>query len=369
MNEIHSRINDYLDNQSSIIKIAIDSEGLIMHANKFSEKLAGKPLKATPICDFFTDFNANLSMEKLLHEEMKNALLNVNVSHNLPETYYFTSFRLPEGMMIIGEQDNSELDELRQNMFMLNNELSNMTRDLNKKNIQLEQLNNLKNQFLGMAAHDLRNPISSIMMFSELILDSDDYEISPELRQILSVIKNSSEFMLHLLEELLDVVKIESGKLQLNYQLIQPEDLLRKNIGINSLLAAKKDIRLVLNIPQPLPLVNIDPPKIEQVLNNLISNAVKYSHSNTIVTVNAISFGQYILISVQDQGQGIPLKEIDKVFIPFSKINVKATAGEKSTGLGLSIVKRIVTGHLGRIWVESEVGKGSTFYFTLPLKT
>jgi signal transduction histidine kinase len=174
--------------------------------------------------------------------------------------------------------------------------------------------------------------------------------------------------MLNLLEELLDVVKIESGKLQLNFENVRIEDILRKNIKINTIIAANKDINLVLNVPQDISEVELDVVKIDQVLNNLISNAIKYSHSNTAVTISAFSTQKEVLISVQDQGQGIPKEEIDKIFIPFSKISVRGTAGEKSTGLGLSIVKKIVIGHLGRIWVESEVGKGSTFYFTLPLK-
>ncbi len=368
MSDINTRLVNYLDNHSSMIILTVAGNGEIMNANAFAERLAGRPLTATPVKDFFTGFNASLNIEKLLHDEITNALLNVNTFRNLPETFYFTTFKIPEGMTLIGELNNTETEDMRKTMISLNNELNNLTRELQKKNVQLDQLNNLKNQFLGMAAHDLRNPISSIIMFSEFVLESDDYHISEELRMIMDVIRTSSGFMLHLLEELLDVVKIESGKLQLNYEKVNFETFLKKNTEINALLAAKKEIKLVLNIPQPLPEIAIDPIKIEQVLNNLISNAIKYSHNKTTVTINAFSTGQYVLVSVQDQGQGIPENEIQKVFVPFSKISVKGTAGEKSTGLGLSIVKRIITGHLGRIWVESEPGKGSTFSFTLPLK-
>jgi len=368
MSEINTRLVNYLNNHSSIIKLTVAGNGEIINANAFAERLAGRKLKATPVKDFFTDFNASLNFEKLLHDEITNALLNVNTFRNLPETFYFTTFRIPEGMLLIGELNNAETEEMRKTMISMNNELNNLTRELQKKNVQLDQLNNLKNQFLGMAAHDLRNPISSIIMFSEFVLESDDLKISDDLRMIMEMIRTSSDFMLRLLEELLDVVKIESGKLQLNFEKVNLESLLKKNMEINALLAAKKEIKLVLNIPQPLPEIAIDPIKIEQVLNNLISNAIKYSHNKTAVTVSAFNTGQYVLISVQDQGQGIPESEIQKVFVPFSKISVKATAGEKSTGLGLSIVKRIVTGHLGRIWVESEPGKGSNFSFTLPVK-
>jgi signal transduction histidine kinase len=368
MNDLNTRLVNYLDDHASMIKLTLAGSGEIIKANAFAERLAGKQLINTHIKDFFTDFNAMLDIDKLLQDEITNALLNVNTFRNLPETFYFTSFKIPEGMLLIGELNNNETEEMRNTMISLNNELNNLTRELQKKNVQLDQLDKLKNQFLGMAAHDLRNPISSIIMYSEFVLDSDDYHMSDDLRTIMDTIKSSSEFMLRMLEELLDVVKIESGKLQLNYEKVPLENFLKKNIEINALLASKKDIKLVLNIPQSLPDIAIDPIKIEQVLNNLISNAIKYSYKSTSVTVSAFSTKQYVLISVRDEGQGIPENELQKVFAPFSKISVKGTAGEKSTGLGLSIVKRIVTGHLGRIWVESEAGKGSTFSFTLPLK-
>jgi len=368
MSEINTRLANYLDDHSSMIKLTVANNGVITKANAFAERMAGRPLGATHINEFFTSFNAGLDIEKLLHDEIANALLNINTFRNLPETFYFTSFKTPEGMVLIGELNSTETEEMRNTMIGLNNELNNLTRELQKKNAQLDQLNKFKNQFLGMAAHDLRNPISSIMMYSEFVQESDDYNVSDDLRKIVDVIRNSSQFMLRLLDELLDVVKIESGKLQLNYEKVHLETLLKKNIDLNALLAARKQIKLVLNIPQPLPEIAIDPVKIEQVLNNLVSNAIKYSNPKTTTTVNAFSTGQHILISVKDEGLGIPENELQKVFAPFSKISPRGTAGERSTGLGLSIVKRIVTGHMGRIWVESEVGKGSVFSFTLPLK-
>ncbi len=368
MSELLEKLNDYLDNDSSVIKLTVDNYGIIKHANNYANQLAGRELKETNLSDFFTGFNAMLDIRELLAERIEKKLLNVNTYRKLPQTFYFTSFKDTDGIVLIGEMNSIEIEELRGTMVSLNNELNNLTRELQKKNIQLEQLDKLKNQFLGMAAHDLRNPIASILMFSEFVLETKGEEISDELHQIIDMIKTSSQFMLNLLEELLDVVKIESGKLELNYEAVRLKDLLRKNIKINSIIAAKKDISLVLNVPQDIPEVKLDVIKIDQVLNNLISNAIKYSHRNTTVTISAFSTHKEVLISVQDQGQGIPKQEIDKIFVPFSKISVKGTAGEKSTGLGLSIVKKIVIGHLGRIWVESEVGKGSTFYFTLPVK-
>lgn len=368
MSDLLEKLNEYLNNDSSLIKLTVDHYGVIKHANNYANKLAGRELKDVNLSEFFTEFNAMLDIRELLVERIENKLLNVNTYRKLPQTFYFTSFKTTDGIMLIGEMNSIEMEELRETMLSLNNELNNLTRELQKKNIQLEQLNKLKNQFLGMAAHDLRNPIASILMFSEFVLETQGDEINDELRQILEMIKTSSRFMLNLLEELLDVVKIESGKLELKYETVRLVDILRKNIKINSIIAAKKDIDLVMNVPQEIAEVELDVVKIDQVLNNLISNAIKYSHSNTTITISAFTTNNEVLISVQDQGQGIPKEEIDKIFIPFSKISVRGTAGEKSTGLGLSIVKKIVIGHLGRIWVESEAGKGSTFYFTLPVK-
>mgnify|MGYP003456848650 FL=1 len=110
-----------------------------------------------------------------------------------------------------------------------------------------------------------------------------------------------------------------------------------------------------------------DATKIEQVLNNLVSNAVKYSHAGTAVRVSVGAVGKEIVVAVRDQGQGIPGAELSKLFQPFSRTSVKSTAGEKSTGLGLAITHKIVEGHGGRIWVDSRQGEGSTFSFSLPL--
>lgn len=357
---------EYMDQHASIIQLVLNEDGLIKQANSFASKIAGKELTATHINDFFTGFNAGLDMQALMEGSLRKFMLNINTAANIPESLYFTSFRKGNEILLIGEFDHGEVEKLRSSMLGLNNELNNLARELHKKNAQLEKLNKLKNEFIGMAAHDLRNPISSIYSFTDFMLESDSVIDPTDLLMILETIKRSSEFMLNLLNELLDVVKIESGKLDLNLTLTDLEQLLHKNIELNSVIASKKNITLLCNIPQKLPDISVDALKIEQVLNNLISNAIKYSHSNTKVSISAFATDKSIVVTVQDQGQGIPKEELDKLFIPFSKISVRGTAGEKSIGLGLSIVKRIITGHRGRLWVESEVGQGTSFHFSLP---
>ncbi len=143
-------------------------------------------------------------------------------------------------------------------------------------------------------------------------------------------------------------------------------DLAQRNISLNRVLAHQKAIELVFHPSDTLPTLVLDRSKVEQVLNNLIGNAVKYSHPGTRVTISIEAVSGFAVCSVSDQGLGIPAEEIPKLFKAFGRTSVRATGGEQSTGLGLAIVRRIVEGLGGRITVESEVGKGSTFTFTLP---
>ena len=257
-------------------------------------------------------------------------------------------------------QKNLELKQV-------NNELILAHKELEKRNIQLQNLNKQKNEFLGMAAHDLRNPLGAISNFSEVLYDEAAKALNQEQLELVSIIRSSSEFMLQMVNDFLDISKIESGKLDLD---LQPTDILslaKQNISLNRIFSTKKGIELVLNHEGNLPVMLMDAGKIEQVLNNFISNAIKFSYPQSVIKVQLNSSDDHLVISVTDEGQGIPEKDLDKLFKAFEQTSVKTTGGEKSTGLGLSIVKKIVEGHKGKIRVESEVGKGSTFYAFLPI--
>lgn len=256
--------------------------------------------------------------------------------------------------------------ELYDELGKLNNELANLQRELAKKNAELEKLNEEKNRFLGMAAHDLRNPLYAIQMYSEFLMTETSSQLSDEHRSFIEIIHSSSHFMLQLVNDLLDVAKIESGKLELDASPTDLVALIEKNAAMNNVLASRKKIAVVAHINGPIPMVSIDSSKIEQTMNNLISNAVKFSKPGTNVSVELSSGEGEVIISVRDEGPGIPEEEIGKLFRPFGRISVKATAGEDSTGLGLAIVKKIINGHNGNIWVESKPGEGSTFFISLP---
>ncbi|GAB4504344.1 MAG: hypothetical protein Fur0043_13380 [Anaerolineales bacterium] len=284
------------------------------------------------------------------------------------------SLALYEEMMRISNEQTNALraayketardDALFDEISRLNNELVDMQRELARQKAELERLNAEKNRYLGMAAHDLRNPLHAILMTSEFLLD----EVPPgEAREFVETIHKTSQFMARLVDDLLNVAQIEAGELTLDYAPVDLAALIRRNAAINRPLAARKDIKLVYDIPEDLPRALLDAAKLEQVLNNLIGNAVKFSPPGERVTISLRAEGETFLLCVRDHGPGIPPERRKTLFQSFQR-GETGTAGEKPTGLGLSIVKRIVEGHGGKIWVESEPARGAAFYVQIPFQ-
>ncbi|MFA9372505.1 MAG: ATP-binding protein [Labilibaculum antarcticum] len=246
-------------------------------------------------------------------------------------------------------------------------ELESHKKKLEEQNNTLQVLNEQKSKFLGIAAHDLRNPIGAIRSFSTLILDSYNDFSDDDKTEFLQLIKDSSQFSLNLINELLDISKIELGKLELDKQEQDIKNLVVNTIKINQIFAKKKNIKINFRSNDSIGLISIDKNKIEQVLHNLLSNAIKYSNPQTTISVSIIKNMSTIKISVSDEGVGIPEEEVKKLFTEFGTTSAKTTANETSTGLGLAIAKKIVTCHGGEIMATSKLGEGSEFLFTLPL--
>jgi two-component system, OmpR family, sensor kinase len=249
----------------------------------------------------------------------------------------------------------------------LNNDLVNTQRELSKTNKQLEVLNEQKNQLIGVAAHDLRNPLTVISGYIQFVKSYSDNLTDSQI-QMLSKATDAADRMIVMLEELLDLSEIESGNVNLKLQLIDFIALIELNIELNQVIADKKNIKINF-MRESIPLVAFDAAKIEQVINNILSNGIKYSHQDTVIEVILTQKEKMMELIIQDQGQGIPEKELEKIFQPYATTSVKATAGEKSTGLGLAITQKIVQAHGGSITVESELGKGSSFIIHLPIRT
>jgi len=234
---------------------------------------------------------------------------------------------------------------------------------------KLEDLNRTKNSLLGMAAHDLRNPIAVIKEASNMLIDTKLKLPAEDRVELLHLCKRMSDFMLNLVDELLDVAKIEAGNLKLEKTENNYGKFVSGVLELNQIFARKKKIDLNFKYEAENIDLLFDKNKIEQVLNNLISNAIKYSFPETKISVHLKKEKDFVLTEVIDEGQGIPEEELHKLFNMFQKTSVRTTAGEKSTGLGIAISKKIVEAHGGTIGALSQVGKGSVFFFRLPLNS
>ncbi len=239
------------------------------------------------------------------------------------------------------------------------------TEELTLANEKLVEVNNLKNKFLGIASHDLRNPLASIRGYSKFLLDKGTQVKEDTRQEFLTTIKNVSGNMLELISNLLDISVIESGQLRLNPEKSSIKRLVEEKIHLQQILADKKNIRLHKDFEE-VPEFYFDANRIGQVVDNLLSNAVKYSPPDKEVFVKLVSREETMTLSVKDEGPGIPPDEQGQLFQHFQKLSARPTAGESSSGLGLAIAQRIVEEHQGSIGVDSQLGHGATFYFSIP---
>jgi two-component system, sensor histidine kinase and response regulator len=244
--------------------------------------------------------------------------------------------------------------------------LLQLNEEIRNANQALEEANKLKDRFLGMAAHDLRNPIGNISVMASMILQN---ECDPkEQTDFLNCILRESEQMLLLLQDLLSASATRSGKLELKRVLQDPVNILRAAFDRFALMARKKGVKLSWEVPINLPSAELDTQRMAEVLSNLISNGLKFCSPGQSVFLGAAAANSGLEIYVRDTGPGIRQEEMPHMFEPFMRLSNRPTAGEPSTGLGLSIVKQIVELHGGRVSVESAVGQGTTLRLHLPLQ-
>ncbi|HKO15577.1 MAG TPA: HAMP domain-containing sensor histidine kinase [Gemmatimonadaceae bacterium] len=219
----------------------------------------------------------------------------------------------------------------------------------------------LKAELLSIVSHELRNPLHTILMAAGTLLDIplDD----AERRRHLEIIYRSAGLMTRLLDDLLEVARLEAGHLPVSIACEDPGPMLEECCDALRMRAASAEVLLLLELTPELPMVLADRARVAQVLENLVGNAIKFTAPNGTVRVRAQPDGDHVRIAVADSGIGIAASDLPYIFDRFWQANRASRAG---AGLGLAIVKGIVEAHAGRIWVESEEGKGSTFSFTLP---
>lgn len=225
----------------------------------------------------------------------------------------------------------------------------------------------LKNHFLGMAAHDIRSPVGNIYSFCQLFLRGTIGTLSPEQQKVILNMKDMTMHTLQLLNDLLDMSAIEHGSLHLRQKPFPLLALLRQRVEMLRLYAQEKDIQMILD-EEPNQILFCDPQRFGQVLDNLLSNAIKYSYPGSRVWVRSRVENQQIVIEIQDEGQGLSQEDQQRLFTPFERLRSKPTAGERSTGLGLVIARKIVDAHGGTMECESELNQGTTFRICMPVR-
>jgi len=229
------------------------------------------------------------------------------------------------------------------------------------------QLERARNQILVAAAHDLRSPISAIILFAELLQEEGGSQLSAGQRDLISSIRSSSELALKLVDDLLDASALQLGGSQLCLSDVDLASVARESLSMQRAAACKKNIRLTFRRDANLPAVRADRLKILRVINELLSNAIRVSCAGRKIELELRERARFVEISVQDEGPGIPRETLKTLFEPFPKESWSRRAGERSLGLGLAIVKGMAAAHKGHIRVKSQLGIGSTFVVCLPL--
>ena len=239
--------------------------------------------------------------------------------------------------------------------------------EIDDKGRQLEIASKHKSQFLANMSHELRTPLNAILGYTELILDNIYGEAPERMRTVLERVQSNGKHLLGLINDVLDLSKIEAGQLSLSLTDYSIHDMVQGVHTAVEPLANSKKLLFKTEIPDNLPPAHGDDRRLSQVLLNLVGNAIKFTDAGEVAVKAAASNGTYT-ISVRDTGPGIAAEDQMKIFEEFQQADNSQTKAKGGTGLGLSIAKRIVEMHGGRLWVESSPGHGSTFSFTVPLR-
>ena len=261
----------------------------------------------------------------------------------------------------------SQMNEMSRELHQLYDEQRRAAHQLRTLNAQLEQASRAKSDFLASMSHELRTPMNAILGFTEMIRDGLYGEMPPEIQEPVSDIHTCGKQLLGLINNVLDLSKIEAGHMELAPSAYVVEDVVNTVKLSLRALAASKGLELVTAVAPDLPLCLGDGKRITQCLMNLVGNALKFTAEGR-VEIRVDQEGEHLRFAVADTGIGIPADQIEHIFEEFRQADATVTRDFGGTGLGLAITKKLVELHGGRIWVESEPGKGSTFFFTIPVR-
>ncbi|MCF7920374.1 MAG: HAMP domain-containing histidine kinase [Candidatus Cloacimonetes bacterium] len=359
-------LRKYVFTEASLFLLICSSNGRITDSNPYTKQLLGFDPLNYKINDLFLDFTHVVEPRKIFKEIPEDKLFNIKTFTGLPQSLYFRFFDLGSLFLIVGRSDPREQENMRKEIIELNNNLNSLTRQLHKQNSELAKLNKLKDQFLSMAAHDLRNPSGVILNIAEILKENLSAQLTEEDAYLWDRMQKNALFMSQIINDFLDVSLIQAGQLSLRYSSCSIADLLRDNVRQHQIMAETSGLKLSLELPPENIIISCDISKIEQVLNNLLGNAIEHTEKGGDILVKLTADAEHLTITVRDTGMGISPDKIKEIFDFYSKDRKKLSV-KKSSGLGLAISQKIIAAHQGKIWVESVVDKGSTFSFSIPL--
>jgi len=242
------------------------------------------------------------------------------------------------------------------------------TRELTSALEEVQKINKRKSDFISSVSHELRTPLTSIKGYAAILIAEKLGQLPPAVKERLEKINSHSDELVHMVNDLLDIARIESGKTTMR---IEPQDLKTMIDSVCDLILIQcknKNIELTADIKRDIPSVLADRTQIERVFINLLGNAVKFTPEKGKITVRANTKDSMVEVEISDTGVGIPSDSLSKIFEEFYRVDNPINQQVKGTGLGLSLVKHIIEAHKGEIWVKSKAGEGSTFIFTLPVE-
>jgi PAS domain S-box-containing protein len=340
-----------------------DIEGKILQVNKAAIRLSGfseKELVGKKYLDFVG--KKDQGMAKKSHEEAiesgadrdKECILQRKDGSEFPARLSGALIKDAAGNIIGTLAMIEDITERRQ------------AEEEHREVIEYRELDRLKTNLLSAVSHELRTPLASIKGYASLLLMYNRRLANNQKRESLEAIDRSTDRLTELIEHLLDMSRLDAGLFRLNLEAVKPSDIFSVAVSEAKLRSPKYKFKVEIN--RRLPKLIGDARRLRQVIDNLLDNAIKYSPKGTQITVRAEVKAEELLVSVADQGQGIPADETDKIFDRMYRIEQRLGKDPGGLGLGLSLCKALVAAHGGRIWVESQIGQGSTFYFTIPLK-